>query len=108
MGEKEMKKENFVMTKEKDHGVIRFTLAGRVSSKNSSVLKFKLEDSLKYGETNIVLNMYNVEFLSSDGIRIILNTYKEAAKVGGKFRIEDPSQTVRNVLGMVALNDLLI
>ena len=103
-----MKQENFVMTKEKDQGVTRFTVMGRVNSKNSSVLKFKLEDSLKYGETNIILDMSQVEFLSSDGIRIILNTYKEAEKAGGKFGIENPSQSVRNVLGMVALNDLLI
>ena len=105
-----MTKDNFVMTKEKDkaQGIIKFSVAGRINSKNSSVLKFKLEDSLKFGETNIVLNMADVQFLSSDGIRIILSTHKEAERVGGKFRIEEPSQTVRNVLGMVALNDLLI
>ena len=105
-----MKTDNFVMTKEKDKalGITKFTVAGRVNSKNSSVLKFKLEDSLKSGEPNIVVNMADVKFLSSDGIRIILSTYKEAEKAGIKFGIEDPSQVVRNVLGMVALNDLLI
>jgi len=105
-----MKKGSFVMTKEKDKikGITKFTVTGRVNSQNSSVLKFRLEDSLKYGETNIVLNMNNVEFLSSDGIRTILNTHKEAEKAGGQFRIEDPSEIVRNVLGMVALNELLI
>ena len=108
--EKEMKKDSFMMTKEKDkaEGVIRYTVTGRVNSQTSSVLKFKLEDSLQCGETNIVLNMKNVDFLSSDGIRTILYTYKEAEKAGGKFRVEDPSQSVRNVMGMVALNDMLI
>ena len=108
--EEKMKKGSFVMTKEKDKikGITKFTVTGRVNSQNSSVLKFRLEDSLKYGETNIVLNMNNVEFLSSDGIRTILNTHKEAEKAGGQFRIEDPSEIVRNVLGMVALNELLI
>jgi len=108
--EEMMKKENFIMTKERDkaQGITKFTVTGRVNSKSSSVLKFRLEDSIKCGETDIVLNMKNVDFLSSDGIRTILNTYKEAEKSGGKFRIEEPSQTVRNVLGMVALNDLLI
>ena len=105
-----MKTDNFVMAKEKDksQGITRFTVTGRVNSKSSSVLQFKLEDALKCGDSNIVLNMKNVDFLSSDGIRIILNTYKEAEKAGGKFGIEEPSQSVRNVLGVVALNDLLI
>ena len=105
-----MKKENFVMIKEKDEdqGITRFTVMGRVNSQNSSLLKFKLEDSLSYGEINIVLNMADVEFLSSDGKRIILSTYKAAEKAGGKFRIEAPSKNVRNALNMVALDDMLI
>ena len=105
-----MKKENFVLIKEKDEdqGITRFTVMGRINSQNSFMLKFKLEDSLRYGETNIVLNMADVDFLSSDGKRIILNTYKEAEKAGGKLRIEDPSKTVRNVLSMVALDGILI
>jgi len=104
-----MKRENFIMTKEEDKtlGITRFTVTGRVNSENSSVLKFKLEESLQYGENNIVLNMSKTDFLSSDGIKIILNTYKEAQKKGGKFRIEDPSQSVKNVLGVVALYGLL-
>ena len=100
---------NFVITKDKDksEGITRFIIQGRVNSKNSPVLQFKLEDALKDGDTNIALDMSQVEFLSSDGIRIILKIYKQAEKACGKFRIERPSENVRNVLGMVALNEML-
>ena len=108
--ENSMKSETFKITKEDDEkqGVARFSVVGRINSKNSPVLQNKLEDALNSGKLNIVLNMLQVEYLSSDGIRIILKIYREAAKMGGTFKIERPSEMVRNVIGMVALNDLLI
>ena len=105
-----MKDEKFEITKEQDEkqGVTRFYVIGRVNSKTSPALQSRLENALKSEEINIVLNMADVEYLSSDGIRTILNTYKQAEKAGGKFRVEAPSQMVRNVLGAVALNDMLV
>ena len=100
---------NFVITKDKDktQGITRFIIQGRVNSNNSPVLQFKLEDALRDGDANIVLDMSQVEFLSSDGIRVILKIYKQAEKAGGKFRIEQPSENVRNVLGAVALSEMM-
>ena len=105
-----MKNEKFEITKEQDEkqGVTRFTVIGRVNSKTSPALQNRLENAIKSEEVNIVLNMAQVEYLSSDGIRTILNTYKQAEKANGKFRIEAPSQMVRNVLGAVALNNMLV
>ena len=105
-----MKEEKFEITKEVDEkqGVTRFYVVGRVNSKTSPALQSRLEIAVKSEEVNIILNMAQVEYLSSDGIRTILNTYKQAEKAGGKFRIESPSEMVRNVIGMVALKDLLV
>jgi len=105
-----MKSETFVIIKEQDgeQGIARFNVTGRLNAKTSPVFQNKLEDALNRGESNIVLNMLQVEYLSSDGIRTILRIYKEAEKAGGKLRIERASETVRNVLMMVALNDILI
>ena len=103
-----MKDENFVITREKADGVTKFAIEGRVNSKNSFTLQRKLEDSLSSGETKIILNMTQVKYLSSEGIRVIINIYKQAEKAGGKLRIEQPSDVVKNVLGLVALNDMLV
>ena len=104
-----MKKENLVMTKgNDDKGVTKYIVEGHVNSKNSHAFKYILENAIRYGETNIVLNMADVGFLGSDGIRTILKTYKDAEKAGGTFRIEYPSQNVRNALEIMALTDILI
>ena len=105
-----MKPEKFEITKERDEkqGFTRFYVVGRVNSKTSPALQNRLENALKSEEVNIVLNMAQVEYLSSDGIRTILNTYKQAEKADGKFRVEAPSQMVKNVLGAVALNSMFM
>jgi len=75
---------------------------------NSAGLAYKLEQTIKGGQTHIVLNMLRVEYLCSIGIRAILKAYKETKAAGGKLGIEMPSECVQNVLGTVALNEMLV
>ena len=103
-----MKNEDFTMTKSETPNGAKFTIKGRVNSTNVTEIQYKLETALKDCKINIVLNMYDVNFLSSAGIRVILKTHKDATKAGGSFGIEKPSENVRNVLGMTALNEMLV
>jgi anti-anti-sigma factor len=103
-----MKNEEFTITKEKKDNALKFIAKGRVNSLNANELEYKLEEALKDGQKNIVLNMHMVEYLSSAGIRVILKVFKDAKEAGGKFSIEMPSESVRNVLGMTALDEMLI
>ena len=75
---------------------------------NAAELERRLQ-TLQYNErTNIILNMFLVEYLCSGGIRVILKAYKTISASGGKFGIEEPSECVKNVLGIVALDEMLI
>ena len=103
-----MKKEEFEITSEKTSEGVKFMLKGFISSVYADVLQGKLEESIKAGEHNIILNMTRVEYLCSTGIRVLLKIYKDANEAGGKLSIEKPSERVRNVLGMVALNEMLL
>ena len=96
------------ITEEKTAEGIKFIIKGRVNSDNADELQGKLQKALNDGQINIVLDMFRVDFLSSAGIRVILKTYQDANDAGGKFGIEMPSRNVRNVLGMTALDELLI
>jgi len=103
-----MKDETLEITQTIDGKICRFYAKGRVDSNSSEVLQFKLDKAIKEGQTTIILNMSQIEYLSSIGIRVILNTYKQAAKAEGSFKIESPSEIVRNVMGMVALKQMLL
>jgi len=100
--------EELEILEERSPGASKFTLKGRVNAASADSLQYKLETAIKEGHTNILLNMAQIEYLSSIGIRVILKIYKQTAEQGGKFNIERPSENVKNVLGMVALKDMLV
>jgi len=103
-----MKDEKLEITEVISDGICRFTAKGRVDSNSADTLLFKLENALNDGQKAIILNMSQVDYLSSIGIRVILKIYKQASEEGGTFNIERPSQIVKNVLGMVALKEMLV
>ena len=103
-----MKNENFEITEDQIPGGSKFIIKGRVNAINADELQLKLEKAFNDGQKKLVLNMLRVEYLSSAGIRVILKMYKQAKDVGGKLGIEMASENVRNVLGMTALDDMLI
>ena len=103
-----MNDKKFSITKEVANGCIRLTMKGRINSVNVDELQFMLEEVIEGEETSIVLNMFLVEYLNSSGIRVILKAFKDAKKAGRRLGIEKPSQNVRNVLGMVVLDELLV
>ena len=104
-------KEDLVITikKGKDETKItRIIIEGRINTSNASAFEHKLKNVIDDGTTNILVNMSRVQYLSSSGIRVILKTYKQLEEINGKFNIEFPSESVKNVLGLAALDKMLI
>ena len=85
-----------------------YTVKGRVSVNESLHFEKVLEGATEAGFKDIVINMSLVSQLSSVGIRVLISMNKRLKSKGGKLRIENPSENVRNVIGMVALDDLLL
>ena len=100
--------DGFEITKEEKNDALKFHVKGRVDSLNANALQFRLDEALRDGNIIIVLNMSQVGYISSTGIRVLLKTYKEAGELGGSFKIEYPSDNVKNVLGMTALDEMLL
>jgi len=103
-----MKEEALAITESVVDGICKMTARGRVDTNTADTLLYKLENALKEGQKAIILNMSQIEYLSSVGIRVILKIYKQAEEAGGTFKIERPSEIVKNVLGMVALKEMLV
>jgi len=103
-----MKDESLVITENISGGIFRLIARGRLDANSSDILLVKLEDAIKDGRKAIVLNMSQIEYLSSIGIRVILKIYKQLTEAGGTFQIERPSEVVKNVLGMAALKEMLV
>ena len=103
-----MEKTSLTITEEENPENIKLTVKGRVDSVNADILQLKLEEVHEKGNKNIVLNMSQVEYLCSIGIRVILKIYKDAKKAGGRLGIENPSECVKKVLYITTLNEMLL
>jgi len=103
---------DLVITKDLLPEGIKFTINGRIYSNNADKLQQYLDETLGNFQDkkhiNIVFNMTQVDYISSTGIRVILKTYMDAKKAGGKLEIEAPSPSVMSILKITALDEMLV
>jgi anti-sigma B factor antagonist len=80
-------------------------VSGRIDSMNANQLGEALSDTIDGGHLNMVLDLANVEYMSSAGLREIVSALK---KVRGKgdVRLAQPSHRVREVLEMAGLDTI--
>ena len=103
-----MQNEDFLINEEAIGDSIKLFVKGRVTSINASALDYQINEALKKGISEIIINMMQVAFLSSAGIRVLLMYFKKCKENGGSLRVENPSENVINVLGMTALDEMLL
>ena len=79
-------------------------VGGRVDSSNAPELQEKLAGIINAGGRNIVLNMKDVTFLSSGGLRALLSSLQAAKKYGGDVRLSEVSEPVARVLELTSFD----
>ena len=81
------------------------TLAGRIDSASSGDLEACLQGLIGKGKKNLVLDMAGVEFLSSSGLRVIVNAYK-ACKGVGELCVAQPSERASSSMTIAGVDTL--
>lgn len=83
-----------------------FEVIGRVDSSNASELGTELDRTIDDGNTNLVLDLGGVEYMSSAGLREMVRVLKRVKRTGGDLRIANPSDRVREVLELAGLDTI--
>jgi anti-sigma B factor antagonist len=81
------------------------TLTGRIDSSSAADLEASLQDLINKGKRNLVLDMSAVEFLSSSGLRVIVNAYKACRDVG-QLCVAQPSERAASSLSIAGIDKL--
>lgn len=98
-----------------DHQIVRtvmkrcdlFKLAGRFDSSRAQVVGDALKDSLNLGHYHLVLDMTDVEYISSGFLRVLVGTQKEARRFNrGDVYLAAPSQRIVDVLKLAGLSEM--
>ncbi|QVL37467.1 STAS domain-containing protein [Aminirod propionatiphilus] len=86
--------------------VLLLVLQGRLDAGHCRTLEDELEEDLRRGAYHVTLDMGEVLFLSSAGIRTLLHYRKTLLALGGELSICQSSEFVREILAMVGMEAL--
>jgi anti-sigma B factor antagonist len=79
-------------------------VSGRVDGMNAGELGEAISGEIDKGSIRLVLDLSQVDYMSSAGLRELVNSFKKARKLLGDIRLAQPSDRVREVLEMSGLD----
>ena len=83
----------------------RLTIA--VSGRVDTVTAPELAAALKFGDaTCVVIDLANVPYMSSAGLRLLLSAHKTMHAKGGELKIANVQEAVREVLDITGFLDI--
>ena len=82
---------------------ITYSVSGRLDTNTAPMLNADLTESLE-GMTELVLDLKDLEYISSAGVRVLLSAYKIMSKRSGMILRNLPDM-VREVLSVTGLLD---
>ncbi len=77
---------------------------GRVDSLNAHQFGEALASPISGGFHNLVLDLAQVDYMSSAGLRELVAAYKKATKQAGDLRLVQPSERVQEILEIAGLD----
>lgn len=81
---------------------------GRIDSMNATQFGSMLSEQIDNGHVKLVLDLAQVDYMSSAGLRELVAALKKVKRVAGDMRIADPSVRVREVLEMAGLDTIFL
>jgi anti-sigma B factor antagonist len=94
---------NFSVCVRQAEGVSLVDISGRLTSFESKAFREMIRDLLHQGQTNIVLNLTELEYLDSSGIGELVRNYMSVVKKGGAMKVVGLAPKVEEVLKITQL-----
>ncbi|MCR5350712.1 MAG: STAS domain-containing protein [Acholeplasmatales bacterium] len=93
--------------KAKDNDLLKVSLSGRLDTNSAPELEKSIKDELE-GVKKLVLNLFNLDYISSAGLRVILMLHKSMKASGGSLLISHPKDEVMEVFDMTGFSSFLV
>ena len=94
-----------IINKKQDGSALVVALEGRLDTTTAPELDQELKSSLD-GITDLTLDMTNLDYISSAGLRVLLSAHKIMLKQG-KMKVTNASEIVREVFEVTGFSDIL-
>ena len=94
------------ITQNKVPGGIEMIVSGRLDTTTAPELEAALK-KLEPAKQTLHLNLKNIEYVSSAGLRVILLAHKIMLPTGGKMVLKEPSEFCKQVLEATGMDSIL-
>lgn len=88
-------------------GVVKIILSGRMDMQGVEEIKRPFEEVVNDTSGSLIVDMSDVPYMSSIGIRCLLINAKSVKKRGGQYFIAAPQAEVRSVLEMSGIDQII-
>ena len=99
--------EQLTIREEKTEDHLVLVLNGRLDAYWSGILGEKMEECLHEGFYDLLLDTQGVSYMSSAGIRILIQYFRKLREIQGSLLVVRPSDQVRSVIEMAGMKMLL-
>ena len=92
--------------KRKENGVVIVAIKGRLDAESSPDLGKEIEKVMAEGEDRLILDVHELNYISSAGLRIILATSKKLKERKGKIfltGLHGPVEEVFKISGFISI-----
>jgi anti-anti-sigma factor len=95
------------ISSQKSDDLLVIRLAGRLDANWCNHVQNALAAAVRGGDHRVHLDMADVVYVSSAGLRVLLSFYKQLQAINGLFGVARPSAAVRSVLELAGLEMLI-
>lgn len=82
-------------------------IIGRIDTGTSPAAETAISSLLEGGNSKIVINLVQTEWLSSSGLRVLLVAAKKLSAMKGKLKICQPNEVVKEILDISGFSTIL-
>lgn len=83
------------------------SLSGRLDTITSPQLEEEINRNSLDGIKTVILDMRELEYISSAGLRVILMLYKKLTAAGGRLRLINVNDMIMEILSMTGMDSFL-
>lgn len=94
------------ITTERRESVEIITVSGRIDSSNAEELDATFKKAFDNRRYNVVVDLSNVEYMSSAGLRALVGALRTSRSRFGDVRLANPSERARTVLELAGMDHL--
>jgi anti-sigma B factor antagonist len=87
---------------------VEFVVSGRLDGAVANELEIKIIEAVKNGATSLIVNMADVNFLCSAGIRVLLQYARQMRLAGKSLLVASPSEAAATVLHSTGFAEMIL